>query len=36
MTSDNFDRVLAVNLGGVYNTVRTAVPQLPPVADTSF
>jgi NAD(P)-dependent dehydrogenase (short-subunit alcohol dehydrogenase family) len=32
----NFDRVLAVNLGGVYNTVRTAVPQLPPVADTSF
>jgi len=28
MNSDNFDRVLAVNLGGVYNTVRTAMPQI--------
>jgi NAD(P)-dependent dehydrogenase (short-subunit alcohol dehydrogenase family) len=28
MNSENFDRVLAVNLAGVYNTVLTAVPQI--------
>jgi NAD(P)-dependent dehydrogenase (short-subunit alcohol dehydrogenase family) len=28
MNSENFDRVLAVNLGGVYNTVLTALPQI--------